>query len=658
MVKTMSQSRHKSLKNLVLSFIALAITASSGFLYCQKGEQNPNIILIFIDDQGYADVGCYGAKGFETPNLDQMAAEGMRFTSFYASQAVCSASRASLLTGCYAERVSIRGALNPRATVGINSEEVTIAEMLKEQGYATGIFGKWHLGHHNKFLPLQHGFDEYLGIPYSNDMWPVGYDGIPLEEGRKSIYPVLPLIGDNEKVDEIRTLEDQATLTTRYTERAVKFIEKNKDIPFFLYRPHTMVHVPLGVSSKFRGKSEQGMYGDVMMEIDWSVGEILKTLKEHNLEDNTLVIYTSDNGPWLNYGNHAGLAVPLREGKGTAWEGGVRVPCIMRWPKRIPAGSICEKLASTIDVLPTLATITGSELPVNPIDGVSILPLMEDEKSANPRNHFYYFYTEELRAVRQGNWKMILPHTSRSYQGVEPGNDGYPGPTASLSVDFELYDLEKDVSETQNVIDQYPEVVKELKLLADKARKELGDHLTGAKGKMNREPGRIVTQKRERVQHVAIGKKISLRKSFSPRYTGGKDNALVDGIRGTIDYMDGTWQGFEYVDLETIIDLGNVQTVRQITCSFLENQVSWIFLPKSIEMAVSHDGTKYDVVGDFNIKSNQFNTGARVKDYSKEFEKKQIRYIRVKAQNMGVCPDWHPESGGKAWLFADEIIVK
>ncbi|MGB2959006.1 MAG: sulfatase-like hydrolase/transferase, partial [Bacteroidota bacterium] len=250
-------------------------------------ESPPNIVIIFTDDQGYADVGVYGAKGFTTPNIDRMAAGGLRFTNFYVSQAVCSASRSSLLTGCYAERVSIRGALMPWATVGLNPEEETIADLLKRRGYATGIFGKWHLGHHREFLPPEQGFDEYFGLPYSNDMWPVGYDGVPVTEGKKIYYPVLPLIEGSEKAGEVRTLDDQDQLTTLYTERAVQFIEKHKERPFFLYVPHSMPHVPLGVSSKFRGKSEQGFYGDVIMEIDWSVGEIMKALEKHGLEENT-----------------------------------------------------------------------------------------------------------------------------------------------------------------------------------------------------------------------------------------------------------------------------------------------------------------------------------------------------------------------------------
>jgi arylsulfatase len=447
---------------------------------CKKediGEEGlPNIVLIFIDDMGYADVGCYGAKGYLTPNIDGMAEQGMRFTSFYVAQAVCSASRAALLTGCYPNRVGIFGAYNDQAKVGINPDEETIAEVLKKKGYATACFGKWHLGHHHKFLPLQNGFDEYLGLPYSNDMWPVEYDGTALPEGHSKLrYPPLPLIEGNEKVEEIRSLEDQDTLTTRYTERAVQFIEKNKDQPFFLYVPHTMVHTPLGVSDKFKGKSEQGMYGDTMMEVDWSVGEILKTLAKHKLENKTLVIFTSDNGPWMNFGKHAGSAGPFREGKGTSWEGGVRVPCIMRWPGHIPAGTECSRMAATMDVLPTLATITGAPLPAHKIDGVNILPLLMGDPGANPREHLFYYYGKQLQAVRQGKWKLHFPHGYRSYEGVEPGKDGLPGPYAHGETGLELYDLENDISEKHDVAAKYPDVVERLTALGDRARKELGD---------------------------------------------------------------------------------------------------------------------------------------------------------------------------------------
>jgi len=440
----------------------------------------PNIVLIFTDDQGYADVGRYGAKGFQTHHLDRLSGQGMRFTDFYVAQAVCSASRAGLMTGCYPNRIGIRSALYPHSPVGLNPEEETIAELLKKRGYATAIFGKWHLGDHPKFLPLQHGFDEYLGIPYSNDMWPVDFDGNPVEKGhRKTKYPPLPLIEGNKQIAEIRTLDDQGTLTTRYTERAVRFIEKNQSRPFFLYVPHSMPHVPLGVSDKFRGKSKQGMYGDVIMEIDWSVGEILKTLEQCHLTDNTLVVFVSDNGPWLNFGNHAGSAYPLREGKGSAWEGGQRVPCIMSWPGHIPRGRVCTRMAATIDLLPTICAMTGAPLPSRKIDGVNILPLFEGDRRACPRDHFFYYYThtqrDQLKCVRQGKWKLHFPHKYRSYEGVEPGKDGHPGPYAKGKTPLALYDLERDIGERHNVVDQYPQVVARLQALGEKAREDLGD---------------------------------------------------------------------------------------------------------------------------------------------------------------------------------------
>jgi arylsulfatase A-like enzyme len=304
-----------------------AAQKSGSFRQC-----TPNIVLILMDDMGYGDIGRTGANQYETPNLNRLANQGMQFTWYYSPQAVSSASRAGLLTGCYPNRIGICGALMPWSTNGIASEETTIAEMLRGKGYHTGIIGKWHLGHHREFLPLQNGFDEYYGLPYSNDMWPVDYDGIPIAEkdtsSTKMRFPVLPLIEGNQKAGEVLTLSDQDKLTTDYTERAVRFIEKHSKEPFFLYFPQSMVHVPLGVSDKFRGKSKQGLYGDVMMEVDWSVGEILRVLEQKGLEKNTLIIFTSDNGPWLSFGNHAGTTGGLREGKGTTWEGGQRVPCM------------------------------------------------------------------------------------------------------------------------------------------------------------------------------------------------------------------------------------------------------------------------------------------------------------------------------------------
>jgi len=481
-------------------YIILSSTLLSLLLFsCDQVPEDrlPNIVIIFIDDMGYGDLGSYGATKFETPHLDRMASEGMRFTNFYAAQAVCSASRAAILTGCYPNRIGVSGAYGPNAKVGIHENEMTIAEMLKEKGYSTGIVGKWHLGHLVQFLPLQNGFDEYLGIPYSNDMWPVYYDGGEISDSsinpHRRNWPVLPLIEGNEKIEEIRTLDDQAKLTTLYTERAVRFIHQHQDGPFFLYLPHTMVHVPLGVSEKFKGKSQQGLYGDVMMEIDWSVGEILRTLDELGLQKNTLVLFTSDNGPWLNYGNHAGSTGGLREGKGTSFEGGQRVPCIARWPGKIPAGVTNNKLAATIDFLPTIADITGSPLPDQIIDGVSILPLLQGDDTANPRNHFYYYYRRNsLEAVRKDHWKLVLPHPHRSYEGVVPANDGFPGPYAWKEAEYALYDLRRDPGERYDVKELYPEIVAELEILVEAAREDLGDDLTNREGKNVREIGRLL----------------------------------------------------------------------------------------------------------------------------------------------------------------------
>ena len=454
-----------------------------------------NIIVVFIDDMGYGDLGCYGATGYKTPNIDRMAAQGVRFTNFVAAQAVCSASRAGIMTGCYPNRVGISGALMPDSKIGLNPEEETMAEVLKKRQYKTAAIGKWHLGCLKEFLPLQQGFDEYLGLPYSNDMWPVNFDGKPVtreSNARKAGYPQLPLIEGNDKIREIRTLEDQSELTTLYTERAVKFIGENKKNPFFLYLAHSMCHIPLAVSGKFKGKSEQGLFGDVIMEIDWSVGEIMKALEKNGIDKNTLLVFTSDNGPWLNFGNHAGSAGGLREGKGGSFEGGQREPCIMKWPGHIAAGTICNQLASTIDLLPTFAEIAHADLPKKKIDGISILPLLKGDPNANPRESFLYYYRKNsLEGVRKGTWKLVFAHPGRTYHGFEPGKDGFPGKTnENFNFEEALYDLRRDPGEQYDVKEFYPEVVAELKKIAADARVDLGDDLTNHPGKNRREPGK------------------------------------------------------------------------------------------------------------------------------------------------------------------------
>jgi arylsulfatase A len=452
----------------------------------------PNVVVIYIDDMGYADIGPFGAEGILTPHLDRMAKEGRRFTDFYVTQAVCSASRAGLLTGCYNVRVSILGALGPKAQHGINANEVTIAEICKQKGYATACYGKWHLGHHEAFLPMQHGFDDYFGLPYSNDMWPhhPGIAHLPFEEKLKR-WPHLPLIDQNQVINAQVTGEDQEQLTTQYTERAVQFIEQNKDQPFFLYLPHSMVHVPLYVSDKFRGKSERGLFGDVVMEVDWSVGQVLDTLRRHDLDENTLVIFTSDNGPWLSYGDHAGSAGPFREGKGTMFDGGCREPTIMWWPGKIPADSVCNEPAMTIDILPTVANLIEADLPAHKIDGKNIWPLITGEAGAvSPHEAYFFYYGRDLQAMRMGNWKLHFPHDYRTMAGRPGGTGGIPTEYSQSTIGLALFDLGNDIGETTNVADKNSAVVHHMQSLAEKMMDDLGDGRTNRTGSGIRPAGR------------------------------------------------------------------------------------------------------------------------------------------------------------------------
>jgi arylsulfatase A-like enzyme len=414
-------------------------------------ERSPNIVLIFTDDQGYQDIGCFGSPKIKTPSLDRMASEGMKFTDFYSANSVCSASRAALLTGCYPPRVSISGVLFPGNKNGLHPDEITIADLLKQQGYATACIGKWHLGHKPDFLPTRQGFDSYYGIPYSNDMTidptMALADEIVLRQGmtverirkEKPKRNWVPLLR-GEQVIEYPV--DQSTLTQRYTEEAVKFITANKSKPFFLYLPHTMPHIPLFASEQFKGKSQRGLYGDTIEEIDWSTGQILDTLKALDLDEQTLVIYTSDNGPWKLPGGRGGHADPLRGFKFQTYEGGMRVPCIMRWPNKIPAGTTCSEIAATIDMLPTIAKLAGTTAPSDrEIDGLDIWPLMSGAKDAKtPHDAYYYYRGTTLQAVRSGNWKLRIEKRK-----------------------VELFDLHADISEAKNLAKQNPDVVATLK---------------------------------------------------------------------------------------------------------------------------------------------------------------------------------------------------
>ena len=469
-----------------LCSVALGCASQTTDAHAQATEQRPpNIVIFFTDDMGYADLSCYGSTICTTPNLDKLAASGMRFTSFYVSEAVCSASRSSLITGCYAQRISIRGALGPKSQHGLHPDETTIAELVKPQGYATACFGKWHLGHLPKNLPTSHGFDEYFGLPYSNDMWPWHYG----DQDRGLIgnpnWPPLPVI---DGVKTIETNPRQDSLTPRYTQRALDFVDRNKDKPFLLYVAYSHPHVPIAASEKFKGSTGNGLYADMIAEIDDSVGQVVTKLDKLGLRENTLVIFASDNGPWTRFGNEAGETGPLRGDKGTAFEGGARVPGIFSMPGTIPAGQESDAIAATIDILPTIAAMTGAELPKLKIDGKNIAPLLRGETKQSPHHAYYFYYGGELHAVRVGDWKLHTRHKWRKV--VTKGKDGYPGKQAYPIIEQSLFNLKDDIGESTNIADQHPQVVEALLKVVEQARAELGDRLTKRTGSSTREHGK------------------------------------------------------------------------------------------------------------------------------------------------------------------------
>lgn len=439
----------------------------------------PNFVIIFADDLGYGDLSCYGNRAYKTPNLDRMAAEGVRFTSFYSASPGCSPSRAALLTGCYPVRVGVPQVLNPDSPTGMNPAEANLANTLKPLGYATACVGKWHLGVKN-LMPTHQGFDSFYGLPYSNDMWPPN----------GGHWPKLWLHRDTKPVEEVVDLDDQAELTGKYTAFATDFIRNNRNQPFLLYLAHSMPHVPIAASKRFAGKTGKGLYADTITELDWSVGEVLKTLKREGLEANTLVFFASDNGPWLPYGDHAGSSGGLREGKGTSFEGGFLVPGIFRWPGKIPAGQVRDEIVTTMDVLPTVAKLAGAKLSDVERDGADVSSLLLGEGKGEVRPWFFFYWPGELQAVRSGNWKLHVPHAHR-HQGGPPGRVGKPAGEVTSRIELSLYDLSRDPGETVNVAAERPDVVKRMLRMIDIGRRELGDSLTGVKGTSVRPAGKV-----------------------------------------------------------------------------------------------------------------------------------------------------------------------
>ncbi len=444
-------------------------------------RRQPNIVLINCDDLGYGDLGCYGSTDNDTPVLDQLAAEGIRFTDFYMASPVCSSSRGALLTGCYPPRIGFGDfdglpVLFPGHRIGLSQDEVTIAAVLADAGYATKIVGKWHCGDQPAFLPTRHGFDGYYGIPYSNDMgrqvWPEGVPPLPEMLAQLGIsfpveeMPPLPLILDDEVLEQ---QPDMASLTARFVDESVRFVRANRNRAFFLYLAHIYVHLPIYVQERFAAESRNGRYGAAVASIDWAAGVLMAELRRLGLDDDTMVIFTSDNGSRAQ--GEGGSNLPLRGTKGTTWEGGLRVPCIVRWPGRVPAGVVSAALVTSLDLLPTLATYGGAEIPGDrTIDGVDVAAVFEGNP-ISPRESFLYYWANNLEAVRVGPWKL---HLARDGQALDA-----------------LYDLVDDVAEENDVFADHPDVVADLTRLAEAARDELGDARLGRVGRGVRPIGEV-----------------------------------------------------------------------------------------------------------------------------------------------------------------------
>ena len=453
----------------ILHGLTLLMASAIGGTLAFAEEKKPNLVIFLTDDQGYNDLACYGSDTVKTPHADQLAKEGMKFTNAYVGSPVCGPSRASLMTGCYPMRIAEAKSKKQLHTVP-HTKEVLIPELLKPQGYQSALLGKWHLGtRHTGSDPNGQGFDYFYGTPKFNGAVRI----IEESDFRASVLRnhdvIIPVVEQAEM--------DQ--LTTLYTEEAVKFITENKENPFFLCIAHSMPHVPLGVSDKYRGKSKGGLYGDVIEELDWSLGEVMKCLKENELDENTLVVFVSDNGPWIEdmIGDHAGSATPLKGSKMTSWEGGPRVPCIMRWTGRITAGVTSDAIVTTMDLFPTIGKLAGAKFPENTVlDGRDIMPLLSGETQDSPHDYYYYYCYKALHAVRNDRWKLVAPRKK------SPKWMGWWGRMIEAVDDYELYDLHNDLGEKNNVIKDNPEVAELLKSQLTLMKADLGDGLTPGAG--------------------------------------------------------------------------------------------------------------------------------------------------------------------------------
>lgn len=656
-------------------------------------KKKPNIIILFADDMGYGDATCYGHPTINTPNIDAMAEDGIKMTSFYVTAPTCTPSRASLLTGRYPMRSGLPAVLNPKSTHGLPESEVTLAELFNNKGYKTKCVGKWHLGHADeKYLPTNHGFDSYYGLLYSNDMTEEVYD-TPIK-----------LYRDTQPIE---SPVNQSTLTKRYTREAVDFIQSSKE-QFFLYLPYTMPHLPLHASEKFEGKSRAGQYGDVIEEIDWSVGEILQTLKEEGIEKETLIFFSSDNGPACRMypgmangykGKSTGSPGLLRGKKGTTYEGGMRVPGIFKWPENIPEQQSSSELATTLDIFPTFLKAADINIPQNiKLDGDDILPLLKGEVKKLPERDFYYFNHENLEAIRSGKWKFRLAMDSKNRSEFE----------SSVP---ELFNLEVDPREQYNIAQKHPDKILVMydkmknfavqldgqvlgqfypvkievspinNIVFEVSMQPMFDYfdvqysLDGKKYQQYSKPFKIerpqlisakAIYKNEQIGktssmdiNLAYNRSVNYKNKYHSKYTGGGKHGLVNGKFGLINYKDNNWQGFEKDDLEIVINLDKVTDISQVEVNCLQATGAWIWLPQSVNVFISEKGEDFTPVKRIKNEIPIDRQGSFVHNFKINFTKNEsAQYVKIRAKNLATCPEWHPGADGPAWIFCDEIIIK
>lgn len=617
MPSSMVPFKTKLMRPLTLLFFIIAAFLLAIRCHSPNKEQVPNIILLFADDMGYGDLGVYGHPTIRTPNLDHLAATGVKFTNFYSGSPACTASRYALLTGRYPVHSGFSWVLYPFSPKGIHPKETTLAEGLQSQGYATGIFGKWHLGTtETAFLPLQNGFDEYLGLPYSNDMIPPNHPPIPLMDGN----------------DTLEVNPDQSTLTQRYTARALSFIQKNKDQPFFCYLPFAMPHLPLHPGKAFEGSSSRGTYGDVVEEIDHSLGQIISRVEELGLAENTLIFFTSDNGPWIIKKEKGGSAGLLKDGKGSTWEGGMRVPAIGYMAGKTPKGSVVQTPVSTLDLYTSFLKMGNYNfLPEHHKNGRDIRALLFQKSDTLSEQPFFYYGPGSLHAVRLGKWKLHVRTSSQTKKKYFEGKVPL------------LFDLSTDPSEQYDLSASQPEIVAKLTALIDQQNEYVASHPDYFK----------IEREQSKSNHLGVGKSVAL--NYPPAAAYNNVSSLTDGFKESPAAFNHL-AGFEGVDFEGTIDLETVTPLNEISIGFLKAPRSWIFLPQQVSISTSIDGVRFTPHLNQTVQATQ-DVKEETRYFTTETLKVSARYIKINAKNGG-CPDWHDGHGKACWLFADEIITQ